>query len=554
MTHQQTEETATPAGIDNSFDTSSALPKGIVTFRGFLLGLLLCALVSALNCWMETVYNVHMIGGNQMPFVALFVLLILIVVVNVTLRTLDKVPGFRAFCVTELMTTYAMMLFGALLSTPGCDNVFLTTGPTLFYFGTPENKWANLFYQYVPTWFAPGWDGASFQHQVIDPLYLGGLSFSQIPWHAWTAMLIAWSIFLGFCYALMFFTALLFRKQWIEHEALAFPLVEVPLQMVETEHAGQNPPTAAFWGNRVMWMGFGLALFFHFFKGMNAVFPDWPVLPVNIFNGISLTFPDQPWNAIPKVSANLYLGGIGIAYLLTREISFSFWFFFIVYLLEYAVSGMLGFPIAGMHKSGVMSNPDFMLYQAVGGWLMMGTLLIWTAREYLFRVGKAAFTNNRTDADEPFSARFMVFGFILSFAGLIGWSWFAGINIFIALIFFGIYLLTSLVLTRTVIEGGFMFPQAPYLTLEAMMGSGLGYSAVGAANLTKLSFIQPMILFDMRSNLLPAFLHVMKIAKEIGLDKRHLRRLMLCCIAAIAVAFAVTVITSLYALYSHGGL
>ena len=554
MALDQTEVTATPADTDNSPNTPSVPSKGIVTFRGFIVGLLLCAFVAALNCWMETVYNVHMIGGIQMPFVALFVLLILIVGVNVALRVLKNVPGFKPFSVTELMTTYAMMVFGALLSTPGCDNVFLTTGPTLFYYQTPENKWASLFYHFIPSWFAPGWDGVRFQHEVIDPLYLGGLHFSQIPWHAWTAMLIAWSIFMGFCYALMFFTALLFRKQWIEREALAFPLVEVPLQMVEIEKEGQNPPTAAFWGNRLMWLGFGLALFFHFFKGMNSIWPDWPIFPVNSFGNVSISFPDQPWNAIPTVTASVYLGGIGIAYLLTREISFSFWFFFIVYLLEYAVAGMLGFPIAGMHKSGVGSHPDFLIYQSVGGWLMMGLLLFWTAREYLFRVGKAAFTNNRTDADEPFSARFMVFGFIISFAGLIGWSWFAGINVFIALIFFGIYLLTSLVLTRTVIEGGFMFPQPPFLALETMMGSGLGYNAVGAANLTKLSFIQPSIMVDMRTNILPAFLHVMKISKEVGLDKRNLRRMLWCCVAAVVVAFAVTIVASIYALYSTGGL
>lgn len=550
----ETEVISVPSDTDISLSSAPVLPHGGVTFRGFVLGLLLCAFVAALNCWMESVYNVHMIGGIQMPFVALFVLVILIVVVNVTLRALAKVPGLKPFSVTELMTTYAMMLFGALLSTPGCDNVFLTTGPTLFYFGTPENKWAGLFYKYVPSWFAPGWNGQRFQADVINPLYLGGLKFSQIPWHAWAVMLIAWSIFMGLCYALMFFTALLFRKQWIEREALAFPLVEVPLQMVETEYAGQHPPTAAFWKNRLMWLGLAMALFFHIFKGMNAVFPDWPIFPVNNFNGIAITFPDRPWNVIPKISANVYLGGIGIAYLLTREISFSFWFFYVVYLLEYAASEMLGFPIAGMHKSGIGSHPDFIIYQSVGGWLMMGVLLIWTARSYLWQVGKAAFTDNRTDADEPFSARFMVIGFILSFAGLIGWSWFAGINILIALVFFAIYLLTSLVLTRTVIEGGFLFPQSPYLPTETMMGGGLGYHAIGAANLTKLSFLQPMILVDMRTSILPAFLNIMKISKEVGLDRRNLRRMMWCCVAAIVVSFAVTVVASLYALYSTGGL
>lgn len=554
MALEQSEVKTNPANPDIASEKSPVAPKNVVTFRGFMLGLLLCMFVAALNNYMETVFNVHMIGGIQMPFVALFVLLILIVVVNVGLRLFNRIASVRPFSVVEMMTTYAMMVFGALLSTPGCDNVFLTTGPTLFYFGTPENKWATLFYQYIPTWFAPGWNGQNFQHDVIDQLYLGGLTLNQIPWHAWTAMLIAWSIFMGFCYSLMFFTSLLFRKQWIEREALAFPLVEVPLQMVETENVGDTPPGPAFWCNRVMWLGFGLALFFHLFKGMNSIYPDWPVFPINAFNGVSITFPDQPWNVIPKFTAEIFLGGIGIAYLLTREISFSFWFFFVIFLFEYAFAEMLGFPVAGMHKSGITGRPDFIMYQAIGGWFMMGLLLIWTGREYLLRLGKAAFTNNKTDADEPFSARFMVFGFILSFAGLIGWSWFAGINIIIALVFFFIFLLTSLVLTRMVIEGGFLFPQPPYFTLEAMMGSGMGFHSMGAANLTKLSFIQPMILVDMRTSLLPAFLNVMKISKEIGLDRKNLRRMLWCCVVAIVASFAVTVFVSIYALYTEGGL
>lgn len=129
-----------------------------------------------------------------------------------------------------------------------------------------------------------------------------------------------------------------------------------------------------------------------------------------------------------------------------------------------------------------------------------------------------------------------------------------GINILIALVFFTIYLLTSLVLTRIVIEGGFMFPQPPYLALETMMGGGLGYHAVGAANLSKLSFIQPAILVDMRTSILPAFLNVMKMAKEIKLDRRNLRRLMWCCVIAVVVSFAITIVSSIYSLYMVGGL
>ncbi len=536
--------------LPDNLQAPPAIPQNKVTFRSFLVGLIFCSMAAALNCWLATVYNAHMIGGIQMPFVSLAVLLFFVLVVNILLRAAGSLRFLKPFTGVELMVLYSMMLFGALISTPGCDNVFLTTGATLFYYGSPENKWASLFYQHVPTWFAPGWDGARFQTEVIAPLYLGGLSFAEIPWHAWTAMVTAWSIFLGFVYALMFFTALIFRKPWIEHESLPFPLVEVPLQMIETSNPGETPP-GEFWKNSAMWAGLCLALFIHIFKGMNSAFPDWPIFPVNAFNPISISFTERPWNVIGTVKAELFLGGIGLAYLLTREISFSFWFFYLFFLSQAVMSEMAGFPAAGMNKPG---GVNFILSQSTGGWFMMAALLIWTAREYLMQLVRAACGRSKAAQNEPFSPQFMLGGFLFSLIGLLGWSWFAGINLMVAIVFLGIFMLTSLVLSRLVIEGGFMFPQAPFLPLNTMMGGLMSSEAMGAASLTKLSFVQPMIAGDMRTNILPAFMGVMKIAHETKLERTQLRRLLLCCLAAIAVTFAVTIVVSLASLYSAGGL
>ncbi len=545
-------ETINSAPTQAPEDKRNAIANsGIVTFRAFALGLILCVFVGALNSWLATVYQVHMVGGIQMPFVPLFILLVLIIGVNVALRALSHFTSIRPFSAVELVTFYGMMLFGGLISTPGCDNTFITNGPGLFYFSSAENKWASLFYQYVPTWFAPGWNGVRFQKDVIDQLYLGGLSFNQIPWHAWAVMLIAWSIFLGFAYAVLFFTALLFRRHWIEHEALAFPLVEVPLQMVERGEDESHPISSDFWSNRLMWLGLGIAFFIHFFKGMNAIYPDWPVFPVNQFGSISIAFTERPWNAIPSFKAELFLGGIGIAYLLTREISFSFWFFFLAGLFEYALAQMLGFSVADMKRPGAV---NFIMAQNTGAWLMMALLLIWTAREHIIRIAKAAWNPRGAQMDEPFSARSIILGLLLSFLGLLFWSWFAGINVLIALVFLATFVLVSLVLSRMVIEGGFMFPQVPFGALNLMMGSTVGYQAIGASSLTKLSFMQSVILGDMRTNILPAFLNVMKMAHELRLERKQLRRLLLCCVVAVFVTFAVTIFTTVYGLYSHGGL
>jgi hypothetical protein len=217
------------------------------------------------------------------------------------------------------------------------------------------------------------------------------------------------------------------------------------------------------------------------------------------------------------------------------------------------VAGQLGYGAGTLEKIGISGQPSFIIYQTTGGWFMLAVILAWTAREYIAFLFRQAFGKNQGAEDEPYSPRFMVFGWLLSFAGLLAWSAFAGINLLIALTFFGIFLLTSLVLTRVVIEAGFLFPQPPYYALQTMTGAMFG-PALNAANLTKLSFIQPMIMVDTRTSLLPAWLHTMKMAEVLRLDRRHLRRLLNATIAALAVALAITVVTSVQVLYQQGGL
>lgn len=529
-----------------------------VTARSLLLGLLLAVGMAALNCWVQTQYNVYFLGGVQMPFGALFGLAFLILAINLPLRVMRRfVPRSESFLpplsAAELLTTYSMMVFAALISTPGTDNFFLTTGPALFYFSTPENGWANLFYEHVPPWFAPGWNGATYQKEVVEQMYLGGLSFSQIPWHAWTVVLIAWSVFLLLVYSMLFFVALLFRRQWIENESLSFPLVQLPLQMVETDGQGA-PPARVFWSNPVMWWGVALSAALHFILGMGAYYPDWPVLAGFQKSAVALQLTERPWNAAGSIGAEFYLGGIGIAYLLTREVSLSFWFFFLVIKLQMVVAEQSGFSVGALRRDTYLGSPTFISFQSVGGWLMMAALLIWTARDFLGKLAHEAFTSNRTLEGEPFSPRFVVGGFLGTFAALLTWCWFAGIPVLLALTFLGLYLLVSLVLTRLVIEGGFLFPQVTFSATELMTTGLLGSSIVGAASLAKFSFLQPVLFSDMRSNTLPAFMHTLKIADSLQLDRRALRRLMGGVASAVAVSLATTILVSLYTLYSAGGL
>lgn len=549
-----------PAGA-----AGSTVNNGRVSFRAFGVGLFLTVLLSAVNTWMETQANVHFFGGVQMPFGAIFALLFMIVLVNGPLRLLQRtVPAVSRvlppFAPAELLTMYAMMIFGALISTPGTESFFLTTGPTLFYFSTPQNKWADTFYSLIPRHFAPGWDGKTYQKEVIDAFYTGGITkISDIPWHAWTTMLIAWSIFLLLVYAALFFFSLLLRRQWIENEALAFPLVQLPIQMVDTT---AGPVGTGFWSNRTMWTGMVLACGFHFLRGMNYYFPDWPMVSAFQGNAFPITFTENPWSAIGTINTELFFGAIGISYLLTRELSFSFWFFFLLFRLQLVAVTMLGYPADTLPKDLHLGRPAFLTWQSTGGWMMMGALLLWTARGHVQTLFRQAINPNyidprhsdQSDVAEPFSARFILGGMVLSSLGILGWCMYSGINPIAAVAFFTIYGLTSLVLARLVVEGGFIFPQLTYSTMEVLTGAFMNGAAIGKESITRLSYIQPMLFADMRTNLLPGFLHTLKISHDLKMSRRDTRRLMLAIAVSIVASLAVMSFTNIVTLYNYGGL
>lgn len=493
-----------------------------------------------------------------MPFGSIFLLIVCVLGINKPLRAVGRrFPALsqrlQPLSPTELLTIYAMALFAALISTPGADNFFITVAPCLFYFASRENGWADLFYDHVPSWFAPGWDGRTYQREIIEPLFTGGLRMDQIPWHAWAPMLIAWGILLLCAYAALFFGSLLLRRQWIENEALAFPLVQLPLQMVQVGPGEAHPPAREFWSNRTLWFGVAVAFGFHLMRGMSQYYPDWPVLSGFQNGPIGMTFTERPWNVIGSPGIELFLGAVGIAFLLTREVAFSFWFFFLAMLFQLVLAEQLGFGPATLPHDTYRGHPTFITFQSVGGWLMVALSLLWAARGHLSIMAKCAWSGHNPH-DEPFSPRLALGGFIVSLSGLLAWTWFAGINPLVAPIFFTLYLGISLVIARLVVEGGFLFPQLPFAPMEVLTTAITGTTAIGATSLTRLAMVQPSLLTDTRTNILPGFLHTLKIAHELKLSASQTRRLMLCAAAAVVATLGVTIFVSISTLYSAGGL
>ncbi|MBW3638169.1 MAG: hypothetical protein KY445_17120, partial [Armatimonadetes bacterium] len=109
-------------------------------------------------------------------------------------------------------------------------------------------------------------------------------------------------------------------------------------------------------------------------------------------------------------------------------------------------------------KGAYLGRPTFITSQSACGWFALTALLIWSACGHFAWVTREVWNPRSAvrsrQSNEPFSARFVLLGLIFSLAGLLAWSHFAGLNQPVAVAFFGVYFVASLVLARLVVEGG----------------------------------------------------------------------------------------------------
>lgn len=287
--------------------------------------------------------------------------------------------------------------------------------------------------------------------------------------------------------------------------------------------------SSSFFTNRLMWLGFAVAVFIEGMNGLNVYFPDVPHVPTAI--GTGGLFTEAPWNQMAPIGIYVWPIFVGITYLLTSEVSFSLWFFLWFIEFQYIVAYYLGFPY-GTLPTAIGHSSDggartFTAFQQVGAYLAYAGILLWTAREHLRHVARracgraAALPGERREA---LSYPVAFWGFIGSFMFMIAWSCGAGMRLDVALALWGLYLVTCIVLTRAIVEGGVMFINqgwVPLGTLAQLVGSGPG-RWLAPASIVPATFFQVSFFTDMRGFLMPSFLQGFKLAYDEGIAARRL--------------------------------
>ncbi|GIX06996.1 MAG: hypothetical protein KatS3mg115_1399 [Candidatus Poribacteria bacterium] len=390
-----------------------------------------------------------------------------------------KLTGRPFFWPAELALAYTMISVAT--GTAGHDTIEMLTQALAYpyYFASPENDWQALFFHYLPEWLMMP------DTKAAEGLYRIGASFFEPHvWRAWLRPILYWSLFLIVLYWAMLCLTLIFRRQWVERERLAFPVAQLPYGLI-------HPGRRAF-GDRRFWIGFGLAAFLSLFNGLHRLFPVVPGLTYGKVN-IGDWFTDPPWNAIDVAYIEFLPFVMGLAFFIPVDLSFSIWFFYWFWKLL----NVLG------RATGLHSLPGYPGYwsQGAGGIFVLCLLLLYWSRRHLGDVLRAAWGGRRDVASQLDQYRLAVWGLLVSGTFLVGFLVAAGMALWFAVLFLAGYFGFSLVTTRLRAQLGPPTHEIPFTT-SGLYVALLTPKRIPARTLTQISVFK-FLDFGQRGNPMP---------------------------------------------------
>ncbi len=510
-----------------------------IRIRAPLIGIVLAAgicLVTPLN---NIYHKATPLGGGHFPLAPFFIFLVLALLVSLAawlFRSRSLLSG------SELLIIWVQMVIGSGIAYTGLVRTLLINLTAPVHYATVSNQWLETFQPLLPTDLMPT-DG-----DAIALLYNGlqggrDMSWLQvalsIPWHAWLLPLFRWGFFIMLCYLVMLFLVNLVSRQWIFNERLNFPLLKVP-QLIS--YSIDSGGIGALLKNRFLLAGLSIPIVLHLINGLNLYYPSMPQVPTLILAGSY--FPQQGLlSGFYKLKIYIYPAFIGFAFLASRQISFSFWFFFLAGGLLYGVLNLIGYSVPaselGVTFGPTLTQPEEM--QMIGAYGVFFLFLVWLARHHLYRVMKQSLGLQAAgeDVTEWFDVRISFWGLILGMVVLVAWFVWHGMTVVTATLLVCSFLMITLVAARIICQGGlayFTLTAAPMDGITALFGAKMFAGANGLIS----AISQKVFFVDLRESLMPTLLHAKKI--------HHGRGTPLLLFSGLLLTLIVSVLSSLLAM------
>lgn len=511
-----------------------------VTLRAVLIGLVLVIFFCAVTPYNDFKIAATYIAGTQFPIGALFVLLVFVGIINVILR---KFRPEAAFTRGELLTIWSMMIVASGLSTSGMMRYFIPHIVAPHYYSDATNNWEYKIWAAAPDWLK------MHDADAARAFFVGyRRGEERIPWDAWLGPLFFWGILALLFVVASFCVASILRRQWIENEKFSFPLVTLPVLLAE-EPEGRHLVNGLL-RQPLLWLAIGLTTALHTLNGLHTLYPSIPELRMQNWD-LNQYLRVRPWNQLGWFVVNVYPLMIGLSYLLSTEVCFSLWFFYLFYKFEILLCALYNWEMMG--ALGGYSQKQFHALQAYGGAVGLLIWTCWTARGHFRNVWEKAWGGPRAaaidDSGEMLSYRATMLGLIISYGGIALWLYLARVPFsLIAMSLLGMTL-ALVVIAWVVCQAGMLFMQMPFASID-VLGPTIGTQAFKIPALYTQYRMEGMFLYDTREMLIPSVLNGAKTAEAARFSARALLGAMA---LAVGVGLVVSAVASLWLPYYNGG-
>lgn len=321
------------------------------------------AAVALLGCvliWIVTPYNNFLlrngfISEDYLAHSVMTLLLFLILVVNPLLRATRPKWALSS----KQMAFIAAILFMACTIT---SSGLLRYLPYSLATQTRDaSEWKDRAEFYEEADLPPSLFPAELGHRAdvdVAKHFLVKLPAGEsIPWDAWLRPALSWGCFFFLLWMLAIGLAGILLPQWQRNERMPMPLTHVLQSVFETPEEGRL--LAPVFRNRWFWIAAAAVFALHLTAGLSIYYPS-RVPSIDARWNLSGLFAEEPLSYMPDYmrSGSIYFTFLGVAYFMATRVSFSLWFFMLLYAFVtmfwqmYAPPFPTGVPTA--HRSGAM--------------------------------------------------------------------------------------------------------------------------------------------------------------------------------------------------------
>lgn len=444
-----------------------------VTWRALLLGSCVVAFVNLASPYTESV-GFSNFSWSYLPEGAAIPLL-LILALNAILMKIRKQLGLTR---GELLVIFVMALIANTTSI-WLIYFFLAAIVSPHYFASPENEWRELLFPYLPEQLIISDD----QH-AVEWFYEGAPAGAGIPWKVWATPLLFWIPFFVALLLASYTLIIFFRKQWMEHEKLAYPLMQPIIYLADEQHGKQ------LWRSPLLWLGVAIPMLLAIFDVLKRISPGMPAFPIDHLGSLN-------WGSLTRAHGFSSLVrcvnfvAMGVGYFVPQDVLLSIWLFYLLVKVgEVAILSHTGKWFLGSGGMFVWGNAAI-AWQSFGAFTVFVIIMIYRSRWHLRRFISAIFRPNQSpDRTELMTPRAALFTFLASIAFMIVWLAYSQLPVKAIALFMPLLMLIYLGIARVVCQSGIfyivppMIAQNPCINLlsarrigtQGMVSLGLTYS------------------------------------------------------------------------------